>query len=108
MWKVLYHPEAEAELGKLPPTEQVAMQNAVRKLEAIGLALGHPHSSAVKQGGGLRELRPRRGNSPWRGIYGQVGDVFVITAVCPEAENDSRGFKRGCKDAAERLAELEE
>lgn len=108
VWEVLYHPEAEAERGKLPPNERVALRNAERKLEAIGPALPYPHSSAVKDADRLRELRPRRGNSPWRGLYRQVGEAFVIAAVCPEAEHDSKGFKRGCKDAEERLAEVED
>ena len=108
MWKVLYHPAAEAERGKLPAAERTALYNAVRKLEAMGPGLPYPHSSAVRQAPGLRELRPRQGRSPWRGIYGQVGEAFVIAAVCPEAQQDSRGFERGCRDAVKRLAELEE
>jgi hypothetical protein len=106
--EVLYHPDAETELGKLPATEQAAVHNAVRKLEAIGPALPYPHSSAVMECEGLRELRPRQGRSPWRAIYGRVGDLFVVAAVCPEADQDRRGFNRGCRDAAERLAEVEE
>ncbi len=108
VWEVRYHPEAEAERGKLPSNERVALRNAELKLEAIGPDLPYPHSSAVKQADRLRELRPRRGSSPWRALYRQYGDVFVIAAVCPEAQKDSRGFSRGCADAAERLAELEE
>jgi|SRR6516165_2573902 hypothetical protein len=108
MWKVVFHPAADAERGKLPANERKAIDNAVRKLEAIGPDLPHPHSSAVIGAEKLRELRPRAGNSPWRALYRQVGEVFVVAAVCPEAENDSRGFKRGCDDAAERLAQLEE
>ena len=101
-------PEAEAERDKLPPGERVAIYNAVRKLETIGPYLGYPHTSDVRQADGLRELRPRAGRSPWRGLYRQCGQIFVIAAICPEADQDPRGFRRGCDDAAERLAELEE
>ena len=108
VWEVRYHPEAEVELGKLPAKERAAMNNAVRKLEAIGPSLPYPHSSAVVQAYRLRELRPRQGNSPWRGIYRDVDEKFVIAAVCPEAQKDPRGFKRGCDAAEERLAGLED
>ncbi|HUY48887.1 MAG TPA: type II toxin-antitoxin system RelE/ParE family toxin [Streptosporangiaceae bacterium] len=107
MWTVVYLPEAEQELGKLPDGEQAALRNAERKLEAIGPALPFPHSSAVRTAPGLRELRPRAGRSPWRAFYGQVGETFVIAAVGPEAQNDRQGFVRACEAALARLAEVE-
>lgn len=78
----------------MPANERVALDNAVAKLQALGLALGYPHSSAVQSGAGLRELRPRAGRSPWRGLYRRVGDRFVLAAVAPEAQHDRRGFAR--------------
>jgi hypothetical protein len=107
-WEVLYLPEARAERSKLPANERVALDNVVHKLEAVGPDLGHPHSTSIRQTEGLRELRPRRGSSSWRGIYRRIGETFVIAAVCPEAQNSAHGFRRGCDAAAERLAELEE
>jgi hypothetical protein len=47
-WRVLWLPEAQRELGRLPQQEQVAMMNATRKLEVVGPALGHPHTSDVR------------------------------------------------------------
>lgn len=84
------------------------MYNAVRKLEALGSALGFPHSSHVQQAELLRELRPKAGKSPWRALYSPVGGTFVIAAVCPEARKDPRGFSQGVANANARLAELEE
>jgi hypothetical protein len=101
-------PEAEAERDKLPAAEQAALYNAVRKLEALGPDLSYPHTSDVRGTGRLRELRPRAGRSPWRALYRQYGTVFVIAAVCPEAQKDPRGFKRGCAAALQRLEELED
>lgn len=101
-------PEAEQERGKLPAAERAALYNAVRKLEAIGPALGYPHSSDVREASGLRELRPRQGRSPWRALYGRAGERFIIAAIGPEAEHDPRGFRRACTAAQRRLAELEE
>jgi hypothetical protein len=108
MWRVVYLAEAEQERGKLPGSERAALYNAVRKLESIGPLLPYPHSSDVRGVTGLRELRLRAGRSPWRALYRQVGDVFVIAAVGPEAQHDPRGFSRACERALRRLAELEE
>lgn len=106
-WTVSLHPQAEAELKRLPTAERVAVLNAAQKLEALGPDLGYPHSSAVRDADRLRELRPRAGRSPWRGFYRRFGDVFVLAAVGPEAEVDPRGFKRAVVAAEERLEEVE-
>lgn len=108
MWSVVYLPAAEQERGKLPPQERAAFHNAVVKLEQLGPALGYPHTSAIRGAERLRELRPRQGRSPWRGLYRQIGEVFVIAAIGPEAEHDPRGFRWSCEAAVERLDELEE
>jgi hypothetical protein len=106
-WTVSLHPEAEAELRRIPAAERAAVLNAAQKLEALGPDLGYPHSSAVRDADRLRELRPRAGRSPWRGFYRRFGDVFVLAAVGPEAEADPRGFKRAVVAAEERLEEVE-
>src|ERR1700742_2882776 len=101
------HPEADAERdASWPPEEKVAMLHAVQKLEAAGPRLGSPHSSAVQgdAGQGLRELRPRAGRSRWRPIYRRVSpSTFVILAVAPEAQIDSRGFDAAVRRAVERF-----
>jgi hypothetical protein len=75
--------------------------------EALGPDLPFPHQSAVRGGkGGVRELRPRGGRSSWRPLYCRIGDVFVVLAVGPEAENDRRGFNRTVSVAEERLGEV--
>jgi len=108
MWSVAYLPEAEQERERLPINERSALYNAVAKLEAIGPTLGYPHTSAVQGAPGLRELRPRAGRSPWRGLYRQVGDRLVIAAIGPEAQHDPRAFKWACAAAEKRLSDLEE
>ncbi|MGH8987201.1 MAG: hypothetical protein ACRDXC_01200, partial [Acidimicrobiales bacterium] len=65
MWTVVYLPDAVQEREKLPSRERRALHNATLKLQAIGSALGYPHTSAVQGASGLRELRPRAGRSPW-------------------------------------------
>jgi hypothetical protein len=107
-WQVVYHPEAAAELKDLPAPEQVAIQHAIDKLKVHGPGLGHPHSSAVRSAANLRELRPRGGRSPWRALYRQVGEVFVIGAVGPEADVHPRKFRRAVAAAQRRLDAAEE
>ncbi len=87
------------------------MHSAANKLEAVGLRLGYPHSSAVKgkDGKGFRELRPRSGNSKWRPIYRRVGDTdFVIFSVAPEAQINAPAYEKAVRAAKERFEAMEE
>jgi hypothetical protein len=84
------------------------MINADAKLGAYGPLLGYPHTSAVRGAQALRELRPRAGRSPYWALYRQVGEVFVVAAIGPEAQSDPRGFRRAMRRAQERLAKVEE
>lgn len=105
---VIYHPRYEVEWRSLPAAERAALASAVEKLRADS-QLGFPHTSLVQGGkAGLRELRPRRGRSPWRALYRRVGDVMVLLAVAPEAAKDQRGFGRAVAEAERRLRGLEE
>jgi hypothetical protein len=106
-WVVRVHDAALEELKTVPRRDVVAIANAMQKLEALGPALPHPHSSAVLQADRIRELRPRAGNCAWRAFYRQIGGTFVIAAIGPEAE-DRRGFARAVADAEARLKEIEE
>jgi|SRR6266852_3032626 len=108
VWIVRYMPEAEDELGALPEPERAAMINADKKLRALGPQLGAPHTSAVLGiEETLRELRPRAGRSPWRGLYRRVGQEFLIAAIGPDAEVDRRGFDRAVRQALDRLEKVE-
>jgi len=106
--KLEVHPEAEPELTSLPQGERYAMQNAFEKLMVYGDQLPFPHSSKVKGAAQLRELRPRAGRSPWRGLYRRLGDTLVIAAIGPEAQTDPRGFRHAVRTAGERLIQLEQ
>lgn len=108
MWVVAYLPEAEQERSVMPKAERAALINADAKLGAYGSQLGYPHTSAVRGAEGLRELRPRAGRSAWRALYRQIGQVFVVAAIGPEAQSDPRGFDRAVRRALERLSKVEE
>jgi hypothetical protein len=103
--RVLIHPEADAELFGLPDAEAVAIRHALDKLRVLGDQLRFPHQSKVR-GSDLRELRPRGGRSPWRGLYRRIGDALVIGAIAPEAGVDPRGFQRAIRAAEARLADF--
>ncbi|MGH3400970.1 MAG: hypothetical protein ACRDRJ_00360 [Streptosporangiaceae bacterium] len=107
-WTYRYLAEAIAEREALVPREMAALINAEAKLAVLGPRLPYPHSSAVQGADRLRKLRPRGGRSPWRALYRQVGDEFVLAAVAPEAQVDPRGFVAGCRRAEARLADFEE
>lgn len=101
--EVAYHPDAEREVRALATREQVAIAHAVEKLESMGVALSHPHSSQVQGAHDLRELRPRQGRSRWRAFYRRIADVLVIGSIGPEARVDPRGFERAVALAEARL-----
>lgn len=100
------HEEAVRERGALPPGERVALGRCVAKLEAFGPKLPFPHQSSIRQGAGLRELRPRAGRRAWRAFFRRIDDTFVVAAVGPEAKTDPRGFDRAVANALARLAEV--
>ena len=105
MWQVSYLAAAELELEGLPPAEQVAIRHAVEKLQLLGIRLPAPHCKPV-QGviGAWWELRPRRGNSPWRPLYIRTSrEEFVIGAVAPDGETHRREFRQAGQLAAERV-----
>ena len=73
---------------------------------ARGLATRIPARCAAPKGCG--NFGPGAGHSAWRALYRQVGEVFVVAAVGPEARADPRGFDRAVRRALERLAKVEE
>ena len=103
---MLFIDEAAEERLPLPATERNPLLHAVNTLEAFRLQLGFPHTSAVQGHSGLRELRLRAGRSPRRAWYKQVGDVFVIAAIGPEAQVDHRRFAKAARLAMARLKNL--
>jgi hypothetical protein len=109
MWTVRYLREADEELEALPAVERAAMIRADKKLREIGPNLGSPHTSDVRGiKATLRELRPRGGRSPYRGLYRRVGQELVIAAIGPDGKTDKRGFRKAVDRALARLDKVEE
>lgn len=103
----MYLRAAAKERDQLPARERLAIYNAVRKLEVLGPLLPEPHSSDARGAPGLRELRPRAGNSPCRPLYCRIGDIFIIATIAPDGATDRRGFGAACRRALRRLEERE-
>jgi hypothetical protein len=63
--------------------EQKAIFNAVDKLRELGERLPPPRMKPLQgpTAAGLRELRPRRGNSDWRALYRRCRPLYVVLAV---------------------------
>jgi hypothetical protein len=80
---VVYDPDAYREYAEVADKkERFSIQTAVAKLRAVGTNLPYPHSSAVKGSSeGVRELRPRAGNSPYRPLYRRFGDSLIVLAI---------------------------
>lgn len=108
VWRVVCLHGARDGRSKLPGGERAAVDNAVKKLEALGPDLPYPHSSDARGAPGLREPRPRGGRCAWRPLYQRAGAGFVIAAIAPDGQSDPRGFRRACNRALRRLAEVEE
>src|SRR3954447_10397973 len=86
---------ARAELDALPEREHAAMDSALFKLRELGDSLGYPHSSAVKNAPGLRELRPRQGRSPVRSCGGWFGggtQSACFSSCCGPRIGEARGL----------------
>lgn len=71
VWTVVVHPDAVAELAAVPSVDRLSLDHAMLKLRELGPALPFPHSSAIRGGDRIRELRPRAGRSRWRAFYRQ-------------------------------------
>jgi len=109
---VRFHPDAAAERDAVATSdkrEYMALVTAVEKLKALGPELPFPHSSSIKgaAGAGLRELRPRSGQSRTRAIYRRFADIIVVLAIGPEAEVDKKGFNAAVRAAVARAAQIE-
>jgi hypothetical protein len=67
----------------------------VDKLRYLGEHLHPPHMKPL-QGMSLRELRPRRGDSPWRPLYRRFGISYVLLAIAHKDAFDAAAA-RACE-----------
>jgi hypothetical protein len=104
--------EFEAWLGALKHREQKAVLQVVKLLQAAGIGLGEPYSSALKGSRHpLRELRPKRGASPLRIIYAFDPRREALLLLGGDKGDDKRFYERAIAKAEQlwdaHLAQIE-
>lgn len=87
--------EFEEWLAGLAPREREHVLRVVKLLEAMGVQLPFPHSSALEGSRyPLRELRPKRGDSPLRPIYGFDPKREALLLLGGDKSDDKRFYER--------------
>jgi len=83
-------------LTGLSPRERQQVQQVVRMLELLGVQLPFPHSSGLEGSRYpvLRELRPKRGDSPLRPIYGFDPKREGLLLLGGDKSDDKRFYER--------------
>jgi hypothetical protein len=89
-------------LLSLPARHRAKVRQAIGRLELSGPRLGFPDSSDVKNTP-FRELRTRFAGQPYRVLYVQDGDAFVLFAGFNKASD--RDLARAVRDAEKYLAD---
>jgi hypothetical protein len=87
--------EFETWIGALNHREQKAVLQVVKLLQAAGIGLGEPYSSALKGARHpLHELRPKRGASPLRVIYAFDPKREALLLLGGDKGDDKRFYER--------------
>jgi len=89
---VTFDADAAIELASVQSkAERKAIYATVAKLRVLGEQLTPPHMKPLQGRAArtLRELRPRRGDSPWRLIYRRRGEGYVVLAVAHKDDFDA-------------------
>jgi hypothetical protein len=100
MNEVVYTDEFGAWFEDLARVEKLAVYGVVDKLEALGLSLSYPHSSALNGTAlPLRELRPNRGASPLRIVYAYDPRRDVVLIIGGDKSGDATFYGKIIKRA---------
>lgn len=84
----------------LSPDEEEELDFVIRLLDLLGVKLGHPHSSALKAcRHPLRELRPKKGKSPFRVIYAFDPRRDAVLLIGGDKRRDKKLYERLIQDA---------
>lgn len=95
MAEVVYTDEFEEWFVDLTEEEQEAVFSVVQKLETAGVALGFPHSSALRGAAdALRELRPKQGRSPLRIVYAFDPKRDAVLIIGGDKSGDTKFYER--------------
>lgn len=88
-------PEFEAWMDTLSQRERRDVTRALEMLRELGVQLAYPYSSAIKGSRyPLRELRPKRGDSPLRPIYAFDPRREALLLIGGDKGADKRMYER--------------
>jgi hypothetical protein len=95
-WEVEFTEEFETWWSGLTEAQQIAVDAAVRLLEARGPTLDHPHSSDVRgsRRARMRELRVQCRGRPLRVLYAFDPRRVAILLVGGDKTGDGRWYER--------------
>lgn len=95
-WEVEFTEEFETWWSGLTEAQQIAIDAAVRLLEARGPTLDHPHSSDVRgsRHARMRELRVQCRGRPLRVLYAFDPRRVAILLVGGDKTGDGRWYER--------------
>lgn len=93
-WDVEYTNEFGDWWANLSEDEQEALDSSVRLLEALGPALGFPHSSGINgsRHKHMRELRTQQGGKPLRTLYAFDPRRSAILLIGGDKTGDGRWY----------------
>lgn len=75
--------------------DQETVEHAAELLENLGIGLGYPHSSSLKESKhALRELRPKQGRSPLRVIYAFDPKRDAVLIIGGDKSDDQKFYER--------------
>jgi len=95
MVEVVHADEFWAWFKGLDATERRPVERVILRLEAAGLSLGSPHSSAIHGSRhAMRELRPQAGNSPLRVFYAFDPRRRAVVLIGGDKAADKRMYAR--------------
>lgn len=101
--QILTTDEFDAWLASLTEKDREDILHVVDLLQALGVRLKHPHSSAIESSHyPLRELRPKQGHSPLRVIYAYDPHRDAVLLIGGDKGADKRMYDR-IVPVAERL-----
>jgi hypothetical protein len=107
MWRVLFHPELEAELDDLPREAAIKLAEILLVLKQLGPQLGRPLVDTLKGSryDNLKELRFSAGGV-WRFVFAfdPKRRAIVLAAMDKRSGNQQRAYERLIAIAERRYA----
>lgn len=105
-WRVLLHPDFDAEFDALPQNLQDEVLSVLMLLRDKGPALGRPRVDTLKGArlANLKELRIQHRGEPWRFLFAFDPQRAAVVLTGGNKAGDARFYERHMRIAATRFA----